>query len=179
MSWTRLSHLRGSGLTPGWNTKTLSATWLECLQSWRSWPAVALLLCCTLESPASSLFCPKGCVPQRKTVALKIFTALRWLFFSFVLSQVPLAHRDLRAEASHPAPPTRFPSAEWLLPTPQLSRACAQVGRRTLGFQNLICRIFFFFKEWEFGNWWSVVGFRYLWLEGIRLSEKSKTRWWK
>ena len=25
MSWTRLSHLRGSGLTPGWSTKTLSA----------------------------------------------------------------------------------------------------------------------------------------------------------
>ena len=29
MSWTQLSHLRGSGLTPGWSTKTLSATWLR------------------------------------------------------------------------------------------------------------------------------------------------------
>ena len=27
MSWTRLSHLRGSGLTPGQSTKSLSATW--------------------------------------------------------------------------------------------------------------------------------------------------------
>ena len=29
VSWTRLSHLSGSGLTPGWSTKTLSATWLR------------------------------------------------------------------------------------------------------------------------------------------------------
>ena len=29
MSWTRLSHLIGSGLTPGQSTKTLSATWLS------------------------------------------------------------------------------------------------------------------------------------------------------
>ena len=28
MSWTRLSHLRDSGLTPGRSTKTLPATWL-------------------------------------------------------------------------------------------------------------------------------------------------------
>ena len=27
MSWSPLFHLRGSGLTPGWSTKTLSATW--------------------------------------------------------------------------------------------------------------------------------------------------------
>ena len=29
MSWTRLSHLRVTGLTPGQSTKTLSATWLR------------------------------------------------------------------------------------------------------------------------------------------------------
>ena len=29
MSWTLLSHLRGSGLTPVWSTKTLSATGLR------------------------------------------------------------------------------------------------------------------------------------------------------
>ena len=29
MSWTRLSHLRSSGLTPSWSTKTLSATRLS------------------------------------------------------------------------------------------------------------------------------------------------------
>ena len=28
MSWAQLSHLRGTGLTPGWSTKTLLATWL-------------------------------------------------------------------------------------------------------------------------------------------------------
>ena len=27
VSWTWLSHLRGSGLTPGQNTKALSAAW--------------------------------------------------------------------------------------------------------------------------------------------------------
>ena len=32
MSWTRLSHLRGSGLAPGQNTKTLSATRLLVLE---------------------------------------------------------------------------------------------------------------------------------------------------
>ena len=110
--WTQLSHLRGSDLTLGQSTKTLSATWLECLQSWGSWPAVALLLCSTLESPASSLFGPKGSVSQRKTVALKIVTALRWIFFSFVLSRVSLAHREPRAEASYLALLTRVSSAE-------------------------------------------------------------------
>ena len=29
LSWTWLSHLRGTGLTPGWSTKTVSATWLR------------------------------------------------------------------------------------------------------------------------------------------------------
>ena len=29
MSWTLLSHLRGSGLIPGRSTKTLSSTWLR------------------------------------------------------------------------------------------------------------------------------------------------------
>ena len=29
MSWTQLSHLRGSGLTPGRGTKTLTAAWLR------------------------------------------------------------------------------------------------------------------------------------------------------
>ena len=116
----------------GQSTKTLSATWLECLHSWRSWPAVALFLHCTLESPASSLFCPKASVPQTKTVSLKIVTVLRWLFFSFVLSWVSLAPRGLRAEASHPAFLTRVPSAEWLPPTPPPRQAvCRSVANDT------------------------------------------------
>ena len=131
MSWTWLSHLRGSGLTPGWSTKTLSATQLECLQIWRSWPAVAVLLHCPLKPPASSLFCPKGSVPQRKTVAFKVVTALRAFCFSVGLSRISLAHRGLHAEASHPALPTRAPSEE-LPPAPQLRLVCAEVGWRTL-----------------------------------------------
>ena len=53
---------------------------------------------------------------------------MAFFFFSFVLSRVSLAHRGLRAEALHLALPTGVPSAEWLLPAPQLRRVCAEVG---------------------------------------------------
>ena len=73
---------------------------------------MGVLLRCRLESLASSLFCPKGSVPQRKTVTLKIVTGQRWLFFSFLLSWVSVTHRGPREEASHPALPTGVPFAE-------------------------------------------------------------------
>ena len=49
-------------------------------------------------------------------------------FFFLLLSRVSLAHRGPCAEASHPAPPTGVPSAEWLPPTPQLRRAVCISG---------------------------------------------------
>ena len=84
VSWTQLSHFRGWGLTPGWSIKTLSATWLECLDSRRSWPAVSLLRC-TLESPVSSLFCPKGSVPQKNSSLENSHSSKTAFFFPLCL----------------------------------------------------------------------------------------------
>ena len=67
-------------------------------------------------------------LPQRqcsteKNNSLENSHSSEMAFFSFVLSRVSLAHRGPRAEALHPALPTRVPSAEWLPPTLQLRRA--------------------------------------------------------